>query len=113
LERSSIASTRYDHRRQAIRHSSRKKDRPCEGRRGQIREGRRFTGLAIEFFFVRPAFNRPGRFFWESIARVRHVCSRRVWRLHWKRADGKWHGYLPRPEVKPLAAALRAIDEDA
>ncbi len=81
--------------------------------RDQMREGQRFAGLAIEFFYVRPAFNRPGHQVEESIGKVQYVRSRRVWRLYWKRADGKWHGYQPRPEVKSLGVALRVIDEDA
>ena len=87
--------------------------RPPLHLRDQIREGQCFNGMAIEFFFVRPAFERPGQFFEESIAKVRYVRSRRVWRLYWKRADGKWHGYQPCPRVASLAAALRVIDEDA
>jgi hypothetical protein len=87
--------------------------RPPLRLRDKIREGQRFTGLAIEFFFVRPAFERPGQFNEESIAKVRYVRSRRVWLLYWKRADNKWHGYQPCPEVSSLADALRAINEDA
>lgn len=81
--------------------------------RDQVREGQRFTGHAIEFFFVRPAYRRPGEFSEESIAKVQYVRSRGVWRLYWKRADGKWHSYAPRAELKSLGAALRVINEDA
>ena len=87
--------------------------RPPLRLRDKIREGQRFSGLAIEFFYVRPAFERSGQFMEDSIAKVRYVRSRRVWRLFWKRGDGKWHGYQPCPKVKSLAAALRVIDEDA
>lgn len=78
-----------------------------------MREGQRFAGHAIEFYFVRPLFNHPGRQVEESIAKVQFVRARRVWRIYWKRADGKWHGYSPCREVKTLATALRVIDEDA
>jgi hypothetical protein len=44
---------------------------------------------------------------------VQHVRSQGVWRVFWKRADGRWHGYKPCPEADSLAAALRVIDEDA
>ena len=49
----------------------------------------------------------------ESIAKIKYVRSRQVWRLYWKRADLKWHAYQPCPEVKSLATALRVIDKDA
>lgn len=88
------------------------KHRPPLHIRDQMREGQRFADQSIEFFFVRPAFNRPGQHVEESIAKVTFVRSRQVWRLYWKRADGKWHSYSPRPELKSLAAALQVIDED-
>lgn len=81
--------------------------------REQMREGQRFAGQSIEFFFVRPAFDRPGQFTEESIAKISYVRARGVWQLFWKRADGKWHGYQPCRETKSLAAALRTIDADA
>ena len=87
--------------------------RPPLHLREKIREGQRFDGHAIELFFVRPAFNQPGQLIEEPIARVQFIRTRGVWRLFWKRADLKWHGYQPRPETESLAAALQVIDEDA
>ena len=87
--------------------------RPPLQLRDEIREGQRFTGEAIELFFVRPVFNRPGERVENSIAKVQYVRSRKVWRLFWKKADGKWHGYQPFAEAKSLSAALGVIEEDA
>ena len=87
--------------------------RPPLHMRDKVREGQRFTGHAIEFFMVRPAFNRPGQHVEEAIAKVQYVRSRQVWRLFWKRADGKWHGYQPCLGTQSLADALRVINEDA
>lgn len=87
--------------------------RPPLHLRESIREGQRIEGRFIELFFVRPAFERPGEFSEESVARLQHVRSRDVWKLFWKRADGRWHGYQPMPEANSLAAALRVIDQDA
>ena len=81
--------------------------------REQMRDGQRFTDQAIELFFVRPAYNRPGHYTEEAIAKVQLVRTQNVWRIFWKRADGKWHGYTPCSKAKSLAAALRVIDEDA
>lgn len=86
--------------------------RPPLHLRDQVREGQRFTDQSIELFIVRPAFNRPGEHIEESIAKVQQVRTQGVWRIFWKRADGKWHGYKPRPKAPTLAAALRVIDED-
>ena len=87
--------------------------RPPLHLRHQVREGQRFTDQAIELFIVRPSFKRPGEHTEESIAKVQHVRSHGVWRIFWKRADGKWHGYKPCGEAPSLAGALRVVDEDA
>ncbi|MFZ2281904.1 MAG: DUF3024 domain-containing protein [Prosthecobacter sp.] len=87
--------------------------RPPLHLRDKVREGQRFTDQSIELFFVRPAFMRPGEQSEESIAKIQHLPRLRVWRLFWKRADGRWHRYKPCPEVASLAAVLRVIDQDA
>ena len=87
--------------------------RPPLHLRDQVREGQRFTDRSIELFIVRPVYNRPGEHLEESIARIRHLARKHVWRLFWKRADGRWHRYQPLPETESLAEALRVIDEDA
>ena len=81
--------------------------------RDKVREGQRFTARTIELFLVRPGFNRPKQLNEESIAKIQHVRRLEVWRIFWKRADGRWHRYAPRCEVQSLAEALRVIDEDA
>ena len=86
--------------------------RPPLHLRDRVREGQRFTDQSIELFIVRPAFNRPGEHVEESIAKLQYVRSHAVWRLFWKRADGKWHRYPPRPEAESLTAALGVIQED-
>lgn len=87
--------------------------RPPIHLRDKVREGQRFTERTIEFFIVRPAFNRPGEQVEEFIAKVQHLPRLRVWRIFWKRADGNWHRYQPYPEAQSLAEALRVIDADA
>lgn len=89
------------------------KRRPPLEIRDQMREGQRFEGLSVELFFVRPLFSDPSREVEESIAKVKFVRAREVWRIHWKRADGKWHGYKPRLDVGSLTLALQVIHEDA
>ncbi len=87
--------------------------RPPLNLRNQIREGQRINGQSVELFFVRPAFNMPGQFAEEAIAKITFVRSRKIWQLFWMRADGKWHRYPPRPEAKSLKIALTVIRKDA
>ena len=87
--------------------------RPPLHLRDKVREGQRIEDTSIELFLARPAFNRPGEWIEEAIAKVKFIRSRSVWQLFWKRADGKWHRYPPCPDAASLAAALRTIHEDA
>jgi hypothetical protein len=86
--------------------------RPDPSMRDRIREGQRLSGHTIELFYVRPAFCRPGEMSEDPVAKLQFVRSRDVWKIFWKRADLKWHGYQPCSEVSTLAEALRVIDED-
>lgn len=87
--------------------------RPPLHLRDEVREGQRITERCIELFIARPAFKRPDKLIEEPIAKIQHMPRLRVWRIFWKRADGRWHHYQPCPEMDSLAAALRVIDEDA
>jgi hypothetical protein len=86
--------------------------RPPVNLRPLIREGQRFSASAIELFFVRPRFNRPGQTVEESIAKIRYVRRTNVWLIFWKRADLKWHSYPPQPEAESLVAALKIVKKD-
>lgn len=87
--------------------------RPDPTMRDRIREGQRISDNTIELFYVRPAVFRPGEMVEDPVAKLQFVRSRDLWKIFWKRADQKWHGYEPCPEVPTLAAALSVIDEDA
>ena len=81
--------------------------------RGKVREGQRIEGYEVELFLVRPLFSDATRQVEQSVAKARYVKSRKIWQVFWKRADLKWHGYGPRPEVKSLESFLKVVDEDA
>jgi hypothetical protein len=89
------------------------KRRPPLHLRDQVREGQRIDGNEIELFLVRPLWSDPTREVEESIAKTRYVQTRGVWQVLWKRADGKWHRYDPRREVKSLKAFLNLVAEDS
>lgn len=87
--------------------------RPPLALRDKVREGQRIKEQAIELFFLRPAFERPGVIIESSIAKVQYVRTQNAWRIFWKRADGKWWAYKPHPDTLTLADALHVIDADA
>lgn len=86
--------------------------RPSLHLRDKVREGQRIDGQSIELFFNRPAFERPGKWIEESIAKIRYRRSRDEWAIYWQRADLKWHRYDPCPETETISAALAKIGED-
>jgi hypothetical protein len=48
----------------------------------------------------------------QRIRKVTYVRTRGVWKVYWMRADCKWHGYQPNPEMRHLGNFLRIVDED-
>lgn len=86
--------------------------RPPLHLRDRIREGQRIEGQDIELFFVRPIAPGSVPVIEDSIARIRYVRSRKIWRLFWMRADGRWHAYPPCRETRSLRKALQVILED-
>lgn len=86
--------------------------RPPLHLRDKVREGQRIQDRTIELFFVRPAFQRPGEWVEESIAKVQYMVHQGVWRIFWKRASGRWFRYQPCPEAPSLTEALHVIDSD-
>ena len=88
------------------------KRRPPLGIRNQIREGQRLERQSVELFMIRPDWKDPSVWHEEAIAKTNYVRSRGVWRVYWKRADGRWHPYPEKREVATLRAFLRLVDED-
>ena len=87
--------------------------RPPLHLRDKVREGQRIQDRTTELFFVRPAFERPGEWVEESIAKIqRMVHHGRV--AHFLETS-QWPlvHYPPCPEAPSLTEALRVIDEDA
>jgi len=86
--------------------------RPPLELRDKVREGQRIAGQSIELFLNRPAFQRPGDWIEEPIAKIRYFRSRDAWAIYWQRANLRWHRYEPLPEAESLSAALATISED-
>ena len=38
--------------------------------------------------------------------------AKRKWKIYWKRADLKWHGYEPVPEVSVVEEFLAVVQKD-
>ena len=72
----------------------------------------RISGQSIEIFEVRPAPGQPDEKIELEIAKATYVKTKGVWKLYWQRADLKWHGYGPCPEVASVQEFLGVVGRD-
>lgn len=70
------------------------------------------TGSEILIAEVRPAFRDKARLVEHPVAKAKWIHSRNTWRLFWRRADLKWHSYLPLPEASAISTILDEVHRD-
>lgn len=86
--------------------------RPPPHIRSQLDFGFRVTGQSIELFEIRPQWNKPEIKHESSFAKATFVRAQGMWKVYWKRADLKWHGYEPVPEVSAIENFLAVVEKD-
>jgi hypothetical protein len=75
--------------------------------------GYRLIGQSVELFGTRPDWLDPEVRWEHPFAKATYLRAADCWRVFWMRADLKWHGYAPQPEVNSLAEFLEVVDDDA
>jgi hypothetical protein len=91
-----------------------KQRRPPPHVRPKLDLGFRVTGQSVEIFEIRPVWPGPAGEKRESaVAKATYVRARGIWRVFWQRRDLKWHGYVPKPEVKSIDEFASLVSEDA
>ncbi len=88
------------------------KRRPPPHIRPELDIGFRLAGQSVEIFEVRPAWRRPNEIMEHSVAKATFVRKTGVWKVFWKRADLKWHGYSPTPVVGTIKKFLELVEKD-
>jgi len=88
-------------------------NRPPAHIRAQLDLGFRISDQSLELFEIRPRYDDPSIKIEESVAKTTYVKKSGVWKVYWKRADLKWHGYEPVPEVSTLEEFFALVEEDA
>ena len=86
--------------------------RPPEEIRAQVDLGYSINDQSIEIFEIRPRFDKPEEKIREMAAKATWVKRQQVWKIYWQRADMKWHGYEPVPQVDTLQEFLDLVEED-
>ncbi len=89
----------------------------CEKRtpahlKDQLRFEHEIEGQNVIVYEVRPAFRREGEFTKMPLAKLTYVSSRKIWKLYWKRASGKWEKYEPKDSDKDLNTLVQEIEQD-
>jgi hypothetical protein len=88
------------------------KHRPPIHIRAKLDLGYRISGQSVEMFEIRPRYDKPEIIMEYDFAKTTYVRAQRIWKIFWRRADLKWHGYEPDPEVKSIERFLEIIDQD-
>jgi hypothetical protein len=72
----------------------------------------KITGHDVTMVEVRPHWDgRPGHTE-GGVAKLKFSRSTGKWRLLWRRADLKWHGYEPKSSSGDLAELVAEVDKD-
>lgn len=88
------------------------KERPPIELRDQVDIGYSFDGSTIIIFEIRPSWTDSKEIIHMEIAKIRYYKSKKIWKLFWFRASGKWELYEPYPVASSLDVLLQAIADD-
>ena len=86
--------------------------RPPPHVRHELDIGYRITGQSLELFEIRPRWNNPKERMERPFAKATFVKTTDTWKVFWRRADLKWHGYEPASQVDSVEQFLTVVDED-
>ena len=86
--------------------------RPPKEIRNQVDIGYSFRDYVVQMYEIRPRWDNKDEKITIPIAKSRYYKSKNIWKIYWKRANGKWELYEPNEEVRDLAVYLNIVDED-
>lgn len=90
-----------------------KKHRPPPPIRNEFDISYRIKDQSIEIFEIRPAFRNPEGKTEIMVAKTTYIKKSNKWKIFWYKADMKWHGYDPMPEVNSLEEFITVLENDA
>ncbi|MCC5789681.1 MAG: DUF3024 domain-containing protein [Opitutales bacterium] len=80
--------------------------------RDKLDLGYRIEGQSVVLFEVRSRYDNPKEKIEFAVAKATYVRKSNSWKIFWQRADLRWHGYEPHPEVDSLEKFLEVVDKD-
>ncbi len=88
------------------------KRRPPPHVRADVDLSFRIDRQSVEIFEVRPNWRDKTKLQEHSTAMATYNNSKRNWKVFWRRADLKWHSYIPNPEVASIEDFLAIVQKD-
>lgn len=88
------------------------KRRPPPHIRPELDIGYRLVDQSVEIFEIRPQWDDQSIIHQHPFAKATYVRTQNQWKVFWKRADLKWHGYEPASSVKSINEFLAVVDAD-
>jgi hypothetical protein len=89
------------------------KRRPPEKIRDKLDIAVRRSGQSVVVLEIRPAWDNPAEIIEHPVAKATYVQTRKTWKTFWMRADMKWHGYEPNPEVRSIEDFFELVEKDS
>jgi hypothetical protein len=86
--------------------------RPPQHIRAELDLAFRINGQSVEIFEVRSHWKDKSKVLEQPVAKATYNKSKRNWKVFWQRADLKWHGYKPNPEVASIENFLALVQKD-
>ena len=80
--------------------------------RNQIDIGYLYKANVVCLFEIRPDWQNPNQMQKIECARIRFYKTKKIWKLYWMRASGKWELYEPFSESTHLGKIIEIIKED-
>jgi hypothetical protein len=86
--------------------------RPSEDIRPLLDISYRIENQSIYIFEIRPIWDSLTEIQHIDVAKTTFVKTQNNWNVFWKRANGKWELFKPKPIVKDIDGFLNLIEDD-
>jgi hypothetical protein len=86
--------------------------RPGPEIRHQLDLAYKIVDQQVIIYELRPRFDDETKIMEFDVAKATFVKSRNIWKVFWKRANGKWNGYDPALTVKTIYDFVKLVDQD-
>ncbi|SDR92657.1 Protein of unknown function [Polaribacter sp. KT25b] len=80
--------------------------------RKQVDIGYAYRANVVSLYEIRPNWQDSKKIEKIEFARIKHFKTKKIWKLYWMQANGKWILYKPFSESTHLSKIIEAIKND-